>query len=256
MKKVDVEIDSFSFVSLEYDDKEYEIEYVPEGKVSSLNKNKLFILRRKGGNKIIKVFTGNISFIVQCRDQDNNHFLVGSSSNTMMGIKGNITHYIDNLDDELIRITDLSCNDVSLNNVRMKDNVFLIYEKGYSGYLYNLKESSKRYSRVYDDEVVKSIMGDNILLVSEERNSRYDKDLKDEITYGIDIDTFDIKTPIYSKLQQRYIDSNGDGENTINSEIQAVLDIIPSYFEKDSSVYFSSSNSVNREFVKKFLNNL
>ena len=106
-------------------------------------------------------------------------------------------------------------------------------------------------------------------MVTEELKSS--KKAIDRITYGIDVNTFEATTPIYSELEQRFINvyseeemtklekkagimnPYGRGEltrRTINYEIMRYLDIIAYYFDKDESMY--KYGTPNDEFLLKF----
>ena len=100
--------------------------------------------------------------------------------------------------------------------------------------------------------------------------------VSDTITYGIDPETFEIVTPIWSELQQRYIDIYTDKQvdkiqeknpftnvkkfslvdNTIYFEIEKYLNILSGYFERTRTdkMYLDFFDSeINEDFVKKFV---
>lgn len=111
-------------------------------------------------------------------------------------------------------------------------------------------------------------------MVSENKSASYRSDIIDTITYGINPDTLEIITPIWSEMQQRYISiytheqvdelqknlnkaiNTSDfslGDITIYFEIEKYLDMLVSYISTQKKIYLDSMESeINEDFVKSF----
>lgn len=252
-------------IDLKYDNKKYDIEYVK-------SKN-MIILRRLIDNKILEIFSDKIGFIVQCDLKEQTNFLItdyhekDKNGNTLLKFK----HYIDrSYLDSLLLEKSFDCDSAALSLSRITDSSYLVEQSGYSGCIYNLNQKSKRYKRIYNDQKVNAFFKDNTILVSEEISSFVRHDVNDTLTYGINPETFEITTPIWSELQQRYINvyteeqanklKNIKGsflnldEITIYFEVKRYLNEIAKQFDRPKSVYMDTMDSkVNEEFVKKFV---
>lgn len=254
-------------IVLKYDKENYSIEYVK-------NKN-IIILRRLLDNQILEIFSDRIGFIVQCNIGEQVNFIVTNYS-TDMREKNKLNHYTDRWYlDSLQLEKSFDCDTCGISNVRITDSSYLINQQGHTGCLYNLSQISRRFKRVYNDEKVNKYFKDNTLLVSE-RFGGLDDDIKDTLTYGINPETFEITTPIWSELQQRsinvYTEEQADkirdefakkgitinikdlGEFTIYFEVRKYLIEIGKYFDRSKRVYNDVfGHDVNEEFVRKFV---
>ena len=266
MKKISVERKDNHITSLEYDENEYEIEYLCDDE-------DVFVLKRLSDNEIVNKFKGSdILSIRQVKKDNINKFITIGAINSDMGNYCCIYGYEDD-GTKLLKPLDMHyCNKYK----QISDDVYYIVRYDNTGYFTDLSKSSKSFSSIYADEVVRSIIGDNTILVSEDRYSEIDETIKDTITYGIDINSYEIKTPIWSELQRRYIPLvtekeclrktdelskkgiyirfvNDDlGEKTIKLEVDLTLDEIAKRIEHGPSVY--TNGVVNKEFVKGFRN--
>lgn len=254
-------------IYLEYDKEKYDIEYVS-------NRNTI-ILRRLIDNKVVEIFSDKVGFIVQCNAFGKTHFL--ATTYTQIDQRGleviTLKHYIDEpLSDSLILQQQFACNSIQLDECRITDNSFMVEQLGYGGSIYNLSQKTKKFVYVYNDKKINKIVGDNVLMVSERKSACSDNDVNDTITYGINPVTFEIVTPIWSRLQQRFIEiyteeqinqMNGGtniniekpnlGDITIYFEIERYLNYISMHLNTKQEMYLDCMDKVNESFVKKFV---
>ncbi len=152
---------------------------------------------------------------------------------------------------------------------RITDFSYLIDDSNGSLILYNLDQQSKCFNKVYVDKEVNKILRAPTVLVSERVQSDLGN-LEDTIIYGINPETFEVKTPIWSEMQQRYIPvytkkqaiellnilqeqgkclylKNLDDllETTIDCEVTRYLTEMQEYFDKPLEMD-------DEEFIKKF----
>lgn len=257
-------------IYLKYDKEEYSVEYVK-------NKN-IILLRRLSDNQIKEVFSDKIGFIVQCNKEKKVNFLVTDYSEMEKNgdTKIMFKHYIDkNFSDSLCLKEKFECSSISISQCRITDSSYLIEQKhGWS--IYNLDKKTKMFERVYNDEKVKMFFDDNTILVSDKRDASLNFEISDTLTYGINPETLEITTPIWSELQQRwipiytqqqvdklreeeykngfYLATQSLGEMTIYFEIQRYLEKIDKQLDKPQNIYLDSRRSkVNEKFIKKFV---
>jgi len=264
MYKIELKTENRSTINLEYDNTKYDFEHV---------KHKgLIILRRLSDNKILDVFSDKVGFIIQYDKDDESNFLMTDYSEDKILFK----HFIDFGKSEVLYLKNkFECGSIHLSDCRINDECYVVEHSYYGGCLYNLVDKSKQFDNIYNDERVKSILKDNILLVSKKIDSH--SRIEDTITYGIDLQSFRIVTPIYSKLQQRYIpiytreqvdeinkEFNKKGQFirvydfslediTIYLEVTRYLELLDNYLEEPKGVYLDlSQDEINEPFVKKF----
>ncbi len=268
-------------ISLEYDDEKYKIQYAPS--IENI------IIKRIKDNKVIGVFdTKNTGFIIQSEIDGYNTFEVSEYDDE--NEQAYLCHYYDDLKDKgLITgtpfISYIDGNKIlsmSQNDVQIDENLYLIYKTmGHKGYaLYNGKNISLAYNKIYikkeEREVSEKTLGKNVIMVMQ--NFKLDN-AEDTVLYGIDKDTFEAVTPIWSELQQRFInipstrelnelqekttglqidDSNlTRTERTIDYEIFHPLVIVNEYLSKKNEDpmirqdrYYKGEP--NEEFIMKF----
>lgn len=71
--------------------------------------------------------------------------------------------------------------------------------------IYNLNKQTKHFSEVCTDQTVSEILGNPTVLISEKISVNSRLDVYDTITYGINPETFEHRTPICSEMEQRLI---------------------------------------------------
>lgn len=257
-------------ITLKYDKERYDIEYVKEQGV--------FILRRLADNKVVKIFGDNIGFIVQCDKDEQINFMVAEYSKDESGTEiTKLQHYVDDSwRDSLQLKKEFECASIWLPTCRVTDNSWLVEHDRYGGCLYNLNKKSKEFKHIFKDERITDMLGGNTLLVSEKVSSR--SDIYDTITYGINPETFEITTPIWSEHQHRKINIytqeqveqlkeelleqgrilNTDiyslGDITISFEVEHYLEELKKYIDEPEGPYLDSwKHNVNEDFVKSFV---
>ena len=268
MKTVEIKIDEDNIIQLVYDDTLYEIEYNSEDINPKYNNSITcsFYLRRLSDGKVIKKFFGRDNkSIIQCGD----HFAVIKKKDH--GYR--LTNYSDNGGEKLEKIEYNEANCCR----HIRDDIFFLGADNDRGLVYKVNnpyKMSKIYSKVYTDDSIYEIMHDDTVLVSEEKFSKHDREMKDTITYGIDPVTYEIKTPIWSDLQQRYIPimsleeclkkekeiNKGDtsiiidslANRTIEIEVQHALDVIALMLKKYDAHLNGALSEADKKFVKGF----
>lgn len=258
-------------IYLEYNDSKYEIE-------DATNVGYILIKSKKD-NSTIEIFDASLTesiieseeFYRSYENEKYSNFAVKTyDKNTDTYY---LNHYIDEKDvDGLWKDRDYVIPKKYGFNERIGNHTYLIETKGGIS-LFNLTKTSRPFKEIYlnqeDRNKIKEALGKDTIMVTEELKSS--KKAIDRITYGIDVNTFEATTPIYSELEQRFINvyseeemtklekkagimnPYGRGEltrRTINYEIMRYLDIIAYYFDKDESMY--KYGAPNDEFLLKF----
>ena len=213
-------------IQLEYDEEKFEIIYV-----ENLRK---IVLKRKTDNAVLAIFDDNIGFLIE-------HDIYGS------------THFV------ISDANDYKEEGIRLKHYRMgEDGLYLVYVK-------SIDDPRECACRIKDHYYIvkKEILEqfeEPVLLVTDVCKWGM---LEDKITYGINLDTYDVVTPIYSKLQQRMIPlrtkdwlnrslpSNAKGPVTIHTDILPTLRRLDDYLEEPWELY-NQDGQVNQEFVRKF----
>ena len=267
MKKQIDTINNF-YTDLEYDEDKYLIDSYSDHAIGERKDN--YFIKRLSDNKTIGVFSGSITDIIQ----KDNIFIVASYEAALKGQGCQVTYYSDEGNKNLTRLFSYSCRGYR----KVSDKTIYLEKDNYNGYLCNDKGLSNYLSRIYIEEGINELLGNNVVLVSEERYARGDRSIKDTITYGIDPNTFEIKTPIWSDRKEDYIgiltkeeclkkeeelarkgrysssSFTSLGYKTIELEVQNALDEIALNKKHGPSVYIPGTSSVNKEFVKGFKN--
>ncbi len=187
----------------EYDSKKYQVGYGLNGS--------LFIKRKKddGGKHI---FQEKVSNLIQVDKNDKTYFLVGSY---YIGLY-EINIYEDDNESEYLRHIKRFNMDgfYNLDDIRINEDTFIVnqYKKG--GRIYTIGDESptKFYEEIYNDKKVMKFLDSknakNVVLVDDEYSCIYENGtLIDRLTYGIDINTKKIVTPIWSTLKNKMIDT-------------------------------------------------
>lgn len=258
-------------IYLEYNDKKYEIE-----DASNVG---YILVKSKKDNSTIGIFDANITesiieseeFYRSYENEKYSNFAVKTYDKKTDTFY--LNHYIYEKDvDGLWKDRDYIIPKKYGRNERIGKHTYLIETKdGIS--LFNLTKTSRPFKEIYLDNEsrykIKEALGKDTIMVTEELKSS--KKAIDRITYGIDIDTFEATTPIYSELQQRFISVYSEEEmtklekksgimnpygrgdltrRTISYEVMRYLDRIREYFDNDESMY--KYGEPNDEFLLKF----
>lgn len=265
-------------IELKYDKERYSINYIKE--------SNNVVLSRLSNQKVLAVFSDKIGFIVQVNVASTPNFLVSDYSNfdkfdISKPIK--LEHYEDLDDGRLfgnpgfVSIKTLNIDSATLEGCRITERAYLVNG---SKQIYNIAKFKNRLSKpfeeIYIDEKVRAYLGDDTVLVTDfvypNKHADNRLGLHDALTYGINLKTFEITTPIWSELQQRYIEVytrekinkmtphlgdwaiNNDqcGESTIEFEVLSYLNGLVRQMDCSHRVY-SDFDTVNEEFVRSFV---
>lgn len=225
---------------LEYDENEYDIEYS-----SGIDK---FIIRSKKTNQVRLILDDNIGFIIQNKDKK-----IGISNFMVSRVNRKdengtlLYHYIDSeVEDKMLKRKTLPISSINAKDIRIGNKLYLTdtYYDNKLKILYNQNKTSKVYDEVYTDPVlnerVEKIIGKNVIMVRE--NKKINDRIIDTLIYGIDPETFEVVTPIWSDFKQEFIDSNAKSIDETK-----YIEVNPMY--KDNS-----KKELNLEFIRKFKN--
>ncbi len=247
-------------ILLEYNEEKYEFEYLKDYHV--------FLLKDAITKKNLAIFSDEIGFIIEHEINGTTHFIVSDRSEyDFENEKGiYLKDYIE-LYQSLCLIKTYHVSSSDEKNLRIKDHYYKVETKKNGGCIYNLKEKSNFYQELYSEEEILKLFEEPIILVSRVLQSDYNPDIKDKITYGINLDTFCIATPIYSELQQRFIPvvttQNSSFNRTISiplekreamtieKEIMNTIYDLEFYLEPIPGIYLKD-NTLNQQFVRKF----
>lgn len=264
MYKIAIEKSMGSSITLEYNNEKYEIEYVKD--------DKIVVLKDLLKNKILKVWSDNVGFIKQVDMDGKTNFVMTEYMKETDKVQFRhyvVTKYCDSL--ELKK--EFECDSIFPETCCVTDKSYLVEQRRYGLSIYNLSQESRLFYRVYNDKAVKEYFEDNTLMVSEKKTAIARCDIEDKITYGINPETFEIVTQIYSELQQRYIDVYTEEqveklkergiffndrysleELTIKLEIEHYLNELEEYLPRPQGIYLGEyPKKVNEEFVKQFV---
>lgn len=248
------------FTDLKYDASTFEIEYIDEIKT--------FLLRRLTDGEILNIF-GDISFIVQHEEKTRTSFVVSEYDSKRKCCI--LNHYIYNRKGEFYKRMSLKSSSLYLSECAVSKNSYRFDYPNAKKAIYNLCLTSRPFSEIYMDDKIKALLGKNILIVSEEKENDI---VKDTITYGINPDTLEVVTPIWSELQQRYIDVYTDeqiaeinledikwklkytdnGTITIYMEVERYLQELACHLPQPKKIY-TENKKIDKEFVKSFIRN-
>lgn len=271
------------------DNKKLDFEYDSDKYLLGFEKNVLSIKRRKE-EKGKMTFNEDVSCFVQVNKDDRTYFLVGSHY-------GGIIIYEDYKDFEYLqKIASFSMDKYKLDNIRLSEDTFIVDKFRKGGRLYTIGDESatKFYERIYNDKKVKEFLNEkdinNMVLVDDEQFfSYYNESITDKLTYGIDINTKKIVTPIWSSLKNKLIHTYTEEDverlkeqmdNNIGEEYDHydysfmredhTLEEITKYFEidrlyrklnlfskKPEGVYKETEygTDINKEYIMKFVPN-
>lgn len=267
MEKIRIEKSNRGIIELEYNPEQFSIEHIR-------NKN-IIILRRLSDNVVLEVFNDNVGFIVQNNTNDQINFLVSEYREDERYLK--FKHYVaEKWSDQLLLKNEFNCSSVWLDEHRITDSSFIVEDSYYGGRIYNLEQISDSFHRIYNDKKLNKYFSEKTLMVSKKIGTG--SEFVDTITYGINPETFQIVTPIWSELQQRFIKvytkqqaeelneklkkigqeinfRHSLDEITIYFEIERYLQLLPKYLEGPKQIYLDHMDSmVNEGFIKHFVN--
>ena len=130
--------------TLEYEEKDYGIDYIKEE--GYIYPSSYFILRRLSDNKIIKVFDGNVSNIIQIKKDNTDYFIV---------IKYNVGRAFTKIIFSTYKALEEGLTSLSkyegCDYTRLKEDKFILYKDGKKGCLSNINGMSKDFDYVYDE---------------------------------------------------------------------------------------------------------
>lgn len=261
-------------VTVQYDETKFDIVLIGD--------EKRIIVRRISDNVILKSFI-NVGFIVQTVVDGKNHFIVSEYSKAENKVDENmkLVHYIESPRSNTLKlVNEFDTDSIWLENNRIMDNAYIIGPNYYSKKIYNLKNTSVAFKKVFSKKNITDRFDDKTILVNREMSASLNYQISDILTYGINLETLEIATPIWSDLQQRlftvytdeersilnkkYIEKGYWGINeklnneevTFHFEEQQYLDMLANHLERGQNVYKDLSESmVNEEFIKKFKKN-
>ena len=159
--------------------------------------------------------------------------------------------YGDNGNGKIYLLRIFNINSLNINDIRINDNNFLVEQENYGGKVYNIELDKK--SKFFD--IIFEYENNGKLFVSENVVDNRIGKINDVISYGIDLSTLKIVTPIWSNLQQRSINLYNEIDinnkkieysnssyytyctddietTTINFEVQKYLDIIADHYNQ------------------------
>ena len=265
-------------IDLQYDNFEYSVD------VSE--KDKIIVLRRLEDNKVIKVFNDQISFLVQVGNYCPSFVIVTLDENK----QPKLIHYVDYKNRDFLEIEDeYDVKSTRLKDIRLSEKSFIVEQKNNGGTIFTVKGRAAYYDRIYKDRRIYDIIGKNIVMVDQVKRGKQNDEIEDTLTYGINPDTKEIVTPIWSRLQNRLINvytkedienirNNRDsmnlsscdysylntaetpfvgfGDATMHFEVDRYIELLEKYIEKSDSIYEDKYNrKINEKFVKKFVLN-
>lgn len=272
-------------LDFEYDDKTYIVGY---------NKNHYLNIKRKKGDGGKKEFNEDVSCFVQVNKNDRNYFLVGSYYQE----RYEISIYEDDIFFENLAFRERFPMDKAfkLDKIRVSEDTFIVDQYKNGGRLYTIgdEKPTKFYERIYSDKKIKDFLcekdANNMILVDDTQYIYYyGKNIMDKLTYGIDINTKKIVTPIWSSLKNKLIhiyteddvkilkekmDKNIDDEydhfdysfmreNHTLEEITKYFEIdrfhrkLDNLFRKTEGIYIKTEKGkdINKEYIMKFVPN-
>ena len=198
---------------------------------------------RLSDNRVIgKVdISGRLKSITQLYKNEETHFIVTEYS-CIRGIT--VEDYVEK-DCNLEFNNNFNCDDMK----NINDTCFALTLPNDEGTtLYNLNTVSKPHSEVfYEGEEAEARMKENYIMVEDKVVAEDNPDLVDYLTYGIDLDTFEIVTPIYSSFHKEYF-------NMDNTEcFKEAIEINAKTQEKRKKLY--NDTFYNPEFGNTFKRN-
>ncbi len=258
MVKENIHIEGYGEISVEYDKTKY--------KIMGVDTLKKVVIQRLSDGAIVYISNQCPDYVLQINLENQTHFVIGECDNECVKLNDyTLCDYQNYVELQESFETD-SCY---IDDIRVGEHTFIVDSDGYSCNLYNLKQLSKRYKRIYNDNRLD--FGKNTLLVEDVVDGY--STLTDKIRYLIDVDTYEIVSNIKSEMQQRdipiyteedrkklkeklleegnFLNPNCNVENvTIYYEIERYLNLIPEKYYKGQDVY--NYSKINEEYVRSF----
>ena len=208
--------------------------------------------------------------IWQCYKDGKSHFITKGFERHHGGY---FRHYIDTAGE--LRIE--NSFDAPLGVDKIGDTQFAIFNYSSGGFIYNLENRSQDLKRIYfEPNVIGRFRRRKMVLVDERVTALSNPDVYEDIRYGMDLNTFEVATPIFiissEKLIQLYgkrdvrekcklykdsylpldIKEYSLGEATKYFEVQMKLDEIARQQKKPKSVWILEPATVDKEHLKQF----
>lgn len=270
-----------SKIDVELNEAKYTAEYI--------DYSEEIAIRRVVDNKIVALFSNMYQIVeIDSKDSEVTNFVAIGRENK--GSESELFFYHFNCKpsfDRLNLVMSHTINNVCIEQIRFGKNNFVLndeYKRGYKA-LYNLEKVSDYYFEIHAGQKVEETFGRPIVFVEEQLSASLRSDIKDKITYGIDPNTYEVITPIYSELQNKYINLIPSREeaakilgrrlNTVvfypnevsplnltkQLEIEYYLEKLSSYIEEPKRItktggYSFDENQVDEQFVKSFRTNV
>lgn len=256
---------------VEYDETKFDICAIPG--------DEKIAIKRLSDGVVLKILEG-VGFIVQNKIYGQYNFVVSDYSKNLQDDRNEeeLFHFVTNdYSDRLKLKNKFNVEGAWLYQIRIMDNLYLIKSHlDHEVYLYNMKDISQYYDDIYcDKELIEQFDG-KVIFVKKEFYAYNNDEINDTLTYGINPETYEIVTSIWSDLQQRFIDIYTDEQKneldekmkannyiglrkdfsnadiTIEYEVKKYLNLISKYIEPSLGIY-KSHNEINQEFVKKMI---
>ena len=193
---------------------------------------------------------GNINDIVaiaQTYKDGQNHFICTKDHYSSLLIE----HFIDKGLRILDKVDEYNIYNFRRIECKINDAVYLILtylDEGDILYNYRTGKASKPHKKIYFSGLnAEERMKENYIMVEDKVVAEDNPDLVDYLTYGIDLDTFEIVTPIYSSFHKEYF-------NMDNTEcFKEAIEINAKTQEKRKKLY--NDTFYNPEFGNTFKRN-
>ncbi len=245
-------------IPMEYDKTKYKIDYV-----ELLN---VLVIHRLSDNALVCVSKENPTYAIQIDLENQTHFVIGEYDDKNQYYK--FSDYILDENRNFVELKNTFKTDSGhLNDIRIGNHTFKVE----NSYLYNLKKLSPLFRRIYIDKEI--ISQNNAILVEKEWFSTV---VLETTRYFIDLDTLECISPIYSKLQDRFISIYtqqeleeqmkrkkssfpiNDQETpetlfkiTEYMEIKKYLELVEQYLSSPN-IYNDSAMTLKKDYVSKF----
>ncbi len=192
MVKESIYIKDYGKIPVEYDETKYRIDCI--------DKLNVLTIHRLSDNKIIYISNPYPTYAVQIDLDKQTHFVIGNHKEHC----NKLCDYILDDGEDYVRLKDeFETEYWCLDDIRIGNHTFKVEDDHYSARLYNLKDLSELFDRIYMDN--KMLCKNNIILVEKRWFTFTSETIEEKIRYFIDVDTLECVSPIHSTLQNRFI---------------------------------------------------